>query len=62
MTTSWIKASLSGEQGSCVEQRRVGDRIEVRDTKDRQGPVLSFTLAEYAAWLDGKGEFTHLLD
>lgn len=38
--------------------------IEVRDTKDRSGPVLRFTRAEFAAWLDGaaKAEFDHLLD
>ena len=63
-TTPWVKAALSGDVGSCVEQRRVGDVIEVRDTKDQgSGPVLRFTEAEYAAWLDGakKGEFDHLI-
>jgi hypothetical protein len=63
-TTPWIKASASNEQGSCVEVRAAADAIEVRDTKDRSGPVLRFTRAEFAAWLDGasKGEFDHLLD
>jgi Domain of unknown function (DUF397) len=61
--SEWIKASASGDQGACVEQRRQGGVIEVRDTKDRSGPVLRFTHAEYAAWLDGarQGEFDHLL-
>lgn len=62
--TPWIKARASDEQGSCVEQRRHGDVIEVRDTKDQgAGPVLRFTPAEYAAWLDGakKGEFDQLI-
>jgi Domain of unknown function (DUF397) len=61
--SEWIKASMSGDQGSCVEQRSHDGMIEVRDTKDRSGPVLSFTHAEYAAWLDGArhGEFDHLL-
>jgi hypothetical protein len=38
--------------------------IEVRDSKDRSGPVLRFTRSEYAAWLDGagEGEFDHLLE
>ncbi|HZG89563.1 MAG TPA: DUF397 domain-containing protein [Pseudonocardia sp.] len=64
MTTPWVKASASNDQGSCVEQRRNGDVIEVRDTKDPSGPVLRFTPAEFTAWLDGasKGEFDHLLD
>jgi hypothetical protein len=61
--TPWVKASRSDQHGSCVEQRRSGDTIEVRDTKDRSGPVLHFTPAEFAAWLDGakRGEFDHLI-
>jgi hypothetical protein len=44
--------------------RAHGGLVEVRDTKDRSGPVLRFTRAEFAAWLDGaRGrEFDHLLD
>jgi hypothetical protein len=36
--------------------------IEVRDSKDRSGPVLRFTGLEWDAFLDGarKGEFDHL--
>jgi hypothetical protein len=55
---------MSGDQGACVEQRAADDMIEVRDSKDRSGPVLRFTRAEFAAWLEGarRGEFDHLLD
>lgn len=63
-TTPWVKAKLSDDGSDCVEQRRRGDVIEVRDSKDGDlGPVLHFTPAEYAAWLDGarSGEFDHLL-
>jgi hypothetical protein len=61
-TTLWIKASTSSYDGECVELRRHDGLIEVRDSKDREGPVLRFTHAEFAAWLDGatKGEFDHL--
>jgi len=61
--TEWIKASMSGDQGSCVEQRLADDMIEVRDSKDPTGSVLRFTKTEFAAWLDGarKHEFDHLL-
>lgn len=61
-TTGWIKASASAPQDQCVEMRRLGDVIEVRDSKDPDGPVLRFTSGEWAAWLDGtkKGEFDHL--
>jgi hypothetical protein len=61
--TPWQKATTSDTHGSCVEQRRHDGVVEVRDTKDNgTGPVLRFTPAEYAAWLDGakRGEFDHL--
>ena len=61
--SDWIKASRSNSEGACVEMRRQGERVEVRDSKaDGTGPTLSFTSAEWAAWLDGakRGEFDHL--
>ena len=59
----WIKASRSDATGNCVELRRNGDVVEMRDSKHPAGPVLRFTGAELAAWLDGaaKGEFDHLV-
>ena len=61
--TLWIKATASGGQGECVELRRSGGMVEVRDSKQHgTGPTLRFTGTELAAWLDGarKGEFNHL--
>lgn len=61
--TPWIKASASDATSHCVEQRRFGGVIEVRDTKDHgTGPILRFTPAAYVAWLDGArtGEFNDL--
>jgi hypothetical protein len=62
-TTSWVKASASASNGECAELRRHAGMVELRDTKDRGGPVLRFTTAEFAAWLDGArtGEFDHLV-
>jgi len=37
----WVKSSYSGSQANCVEVA-VRDRVRVRDTKDRTGPVLNF--------------------
>lgn len=56
---NWRKSTRSGDNGACVEVRRVGDTIQVRDTKDQTGPVLSFTLDEWAAFTGGTkdGEF-----
>ena len=60
--TPWQKASAS-DQNNCVELRRNGEAIEVRDSKDPQGVTLRYTSAELAAFLDGakKGEFDHLI-
>ena len=65
-TTPWVKARKSGGNGgNCVELRRDGEAIELRDSKDAgRGPILRFTRAELDAFLDGakNGEFDHLLD
>jgi hypothetical protein len=55
----WRKATKSGQNGQCVEVARDDDTIKVRDSKNPNGPVLSFTRAEWEAFLDGasKGEF-----
>jgi hypothetical protein len=67
MTTSdrgsWIKANASQGSGECVEMRGDGAAVEVRDSKQQGGgPILRFTGAQFAAWLDGakRGEFDHL--
>lgn len=61
---SWVKASRSSNSGQCVEMRRQGAMVEVRDSKDPHGPVLRFSGAQFAAWLDGAdtGEFAPLSD
>jgi Domain of unknown function (DUF397) len=62
--TPWQKATASGSNDSCFELRRNGARIELRDTKHRDGQILDdFTPAELAAFIDGaaRGEFNHLL-
>ena len=50
---SWRKSTRSGSNGQCVEARRTGDTIELRDSKDRSGPVLSFTLGQWIAFTAG---------
>lgn len=57
---TWIKSSFSNPQGTtCVEVRADGTTIEVRDSKDRSGPSLSFPEGEWAAFISGaqNGEF-----
>jgi Domain of unknown function (DUF397) len=66
---AWRKSSYSGANGSCVEvapvpTRRAGaaarpGMVAVRDTKDRGGPALIFTAAQWRAFASGvkAGEF-----
>lgn len=55
---SWRKSSVSGD-GGCVEVHVADGYIQVRDTKDRQGPFLTFTHSEWRAFVSGVrlGEF-----
>jgi Domain of unknown function (DUF397) len=54
----WYTSTLSGGNG-CVEVALGDDRVAVRDSKDRTGPVLIFTTVEWKAFLAGvrAGEF-----
>ena len=54
----WRKSSRSGTNG-CVEVAMFDGRIAVRDSKNRQGPVLEFTPVEWEAFVGGvrDGEF-----
>ena len=51
----WFVSSFSSRDTTCVEVRFPGPRVEIRDTKDRTGPVLSVTRAEWTAFLTGSG-------
>lgn len=56
----WEKSSHSFCNSNCVEvQRRPDGSVGVRDSKDRGGPALAFTGAEWDAFLAGAraGEF-----
>ncbi len=57
----WRKSSFSGNGGgNCVEVASLeGGMTAIRDSKDRTGPVLIFTAAEWQAFLSGvhAGEF-----
>lgn len=64
MTTSadgrWFKSSHSQGDAACVEVAFLdGGSVAVRDSKNRTGPALVFTSAEWTAFLAGAraGEF-----
>jgi hypothetical protein len=54
----WRKSTRSGYNG-CVEVAFVDGRVAVRDSKDKRGPVLLFSAAEWQAFMGGArdGEF-----
>jgi hypothetical protein len=58
--STWVKSSLSFANGNCVEvSDQPGGAIGVRNSRDREGPVLRFTPDEWQAFLGGvrNGEF-----
>jgi hypothetical protein len=56
---TWRKSSRSNNNGACVEVRQTGDAVQVRDTKDRTGPTLSFPAQAWLGFVAGvhNGEF-----
>jgi hypothetical protein len=56
----WRKSRYSSEQGdNCVEVATMDRTIAVRDSKDPSGPILTFTVDEWRAFINGvkAGEF-----
>jgi hypothetical protein len=55
MDATWRKSSYSGGNGGeCIEVgvQPQASRVLVRDTKDRQGPVLRFTPSAWIQFAD----------
>lgn len=54
VTAEWKKSSYSGAHGDCVEVRSPGPgAVAVRDSKDPQGPSLSFGSRDWSAFVAG---------
>ena len=53
MTGDWRKSGWSAHNGNCVEARMADGTVQVRDSKDPDGPVLEFTAGEWKAFLAG---------
>lgn len=56
---AFVKSSRSASNGACVEVAACDCHIKVRDSKDPDGPVLTFTHQEWGAFCAGvrAGEF-----
>lgn len=48
----WRKSSYSDNGGNCVELGGARSGVLVRDTQDRQGPVLAFSPAAWRSFAD----------
>jgi hypothetical protein len=49
---AWRRSSLSLDTGNCVEMRLTDSAVEVRDSKDRGGPVLRVSIAQWSGLID----------
>lgn len=57
MDRTWIRSSYSsGNDYTCVEVAREADAAAVRDSKDPDGPVLTFSSAVFGTFLRYLGE------
>jgi hypothetical protein len=51
-TLAWTKSSRSTGNGACVEVKSPAlESVVVRDSKDPQGPVLTFSPAAWASFV-----------
>jgi hypothetical protein len=48
--TAWRKSSYSNGTAECVEVAMTAPVVAVRDTKDRGGPMLTFSLGDWRAF------------
>jgi Domain of unknown function (DUF397) len=62
---AWQKSRRSNPSGNCVELAELPDGagIAVRNSRDPEGPALSYTFAEIAAFIEGArdGDFDNLV-
>jgi hypothetical protein len=58
------RTAIKSSGGSCVQVARRAGVIMVTHSKKPDGPILSYTIQEFDAFLDGakKGEFDEFLN
>jgi hypothetical protein len=53
MESGWRKSSFSGQNGSCLETASADGAILVRDTINRDGGTLGFSVTAWRAFTAG---------
>ena len=53
MSDAWRKSSYSGSQANCVEVGNATGLVEVRDTQDRQGAVVTVSAEAWRRFMMG---------
>lgn len=48
---TWRKSSASAWMGECVEVAKYGPLVLARDSHDRSGPVLKFTMPQWRTFV-----------
>jgi uncharacterized protein DUF397 len=57
-SATWLRSTRC-TNGDCVEVAFLGGEVAIRDSKDKSGPVLLFSEAEWEAFVDSarRGRF-----
>ncbi len=50
--TRWHKSTRSSDSGNCVEVAHPDGTVQVRDSKQADGPVLTFDLGAWRQFID----------
>lgn len=48
---AWVTSTRSGSNGQCTEVRARRCAVDVRDSKDPDGPILTFGVEHWAAFV-----------
>lgn len=49
---NWHKSTRSSSNGDCVEARASHDVVQMRDSKDKSGPVLAFSADAWQSFIE----------
>jgi hypothetical protein len=52
MDQNWRTSTRSGDNGACVEVRATDGGVEIRDSKDRGGPTLTFAGDAWSSFIE----------